>query len=81
MDLPIEAIKWIVVIGLIYYILDKTPIGVPLKKGMVRLMLWLWSRAKTSRVNPELNKEMNRLGVKYGWDNPKKRTRKKETGK
>ena len=76
MDLPIEAIKWIVVIGLIYYILDKTPIGVPLKIAMTRLMLYLWSHAKTGSASPELNKEMERLGQKYGWTQNKKRPKK-----
>jgi len=74
MDLPIEAIKWIVVIGLIYYILDKTPIGVPLKKAMVAITLWCWHRVGTFGVPPELAKQMNELDKKAG----KKRKRKSD---
>ncbi len=61
MDIPVELIKWVVILGLIYYILDKTPIGTPIKDAMVKLMLLLWRYVGSRGVPPELAKEMNRI--------------------
>ena len=63
MDLLIEAVKWVVIIGLIFYIVEKMPIGPPIQRAMTSLLLFLWRRTRGTNapIPPELAEKMNEV--------------------
>jgi hypothetical protein len=76
MDLLILSVGLLVGIYLIYFILEKTTIGPPLRRVLLRTLLWFWRGIKKTDVGlpEEFTEKLNAIEISYA-KNEKQRQR------